>query len=414
MTDPCIRESTPLLSLAEALDRIHQAVVPVAGIERVSLKKAMGRILPEQVYSRVDIPHDDVSSMDGYAINSESIDTERTFELTCCGTSLAGRPYTETLRRGHCIRIFTGAVLPKGADTVIMQELVFREGDRVRFPAGLKPRSFTRQAGEDIVQGDGLFASPKRLTAADLGLLAAAGIHEIGVKRKPTVGYLSSGDELVGLGQPLNPGQIYDSNRYTLSGLLIDSAFDSVDLGVVGDDKAAFTKVLLDASSRFDAIITTGGASVGEADFVKEILDTIGRIDFWQIAVKPGKPFAFGRIGKAYFFGLPGNPVSVMVSFHQLVYPALRRLCGEIPPVPLRFQATCMTALKKSPGRQEFQRGILSQTEGGEFLVASAGGQGSHILSATSRANCYIVLPADCSGVEVDEKVEVEPFSRYL
>ncbi len=234
------------------------------------------------------------------------------------------------------------------------------------------------------------------------------------VKRQLKIAYFSTGDELTALGEPLEPGKIYDSNRMMLGGLLADPSYCVVDLGVIPDNKQLLEHSFIEASKNVDVIITTGGASVGEADYVKEILQSCGEVNFWKIAIKPGKPLAFGKIGSCYFFGLPGNPVAVVVTFQQIVAPALRQLSGAPSSKSLRFAATCTTALRKSPGRQEYQRGILSQDEHGEFFVASAGRQGSNILSSMSQSDCYIVLPKECNGVQAGDKVTVEPFSLLI
>jgi molybdopterin molybdotransferase len=295
-----------------------------------------------------------------------------------------------------------------------MHEQVQSQGNNINFPTNIKPGDNIRHAGEDIKTGDLLLKKGKKITAVDLGLLAAAGLYQIPVYRKLRIAFLSTGDELQGIGQTLAAGQLYDSNRYTLSGLLADQTFSVTDLGRCRDDKQTLKQLLQDAASNYDVIITTGGASVGEADYIKEIVDEIGQVNFWKIAMKPGKPLAFGQIQKAWFFGLPGNPVSVIATFQQIVTPALQQLSGENFRSPLRVQATCTSALKKTPGRQEFQRGILTQLGNGKFQVQSAGKQGSHILGSISRANCYIILPADCSGVAIGESVLAEPFDRLI
>jgi molybdopterin molybdotransferase len=249
---------------------------------------------------------------------------------------------------------------------------------------------------------------------ADLGLLATGGVEQLDVKRQLKIAYFSTGDELTALGQPLSCGKIYDSNRILLGGLLSDPCYSIVDLGVIPDNKELLEESFIEASKNYDVIITTGGASVGEADYVQEILQDCGVVDFWKLAIKPGKPLAFGKIGPCYFFGLPGNPVAVVVTFQQIVVPALRQLSGMPFYKPLRFSAICTSALKKAPGRQEFQRGILSQDQNGEFFVATAGIQGSNILSSLSQSGCYIVLPEECAGIKAGESVTVEPFSLLI
>lgn len=408
MIDLCSREAASLLSIDAALERIKAVIQPVAGSEKVVLKNALGRVLSESVYSPINIPHDRNAAMDGYAFSGTDINPEQPFTLSLAGTSWAGRPFKGHLQPGQCIRIFTGAVLPAQADSVIMQEQVQADGQAIHFPANTLSRQYIREIGEDIKQGGLLYAAPKKLNAIDLGLLASAGIYELSVKRPVKIAFFSTGDELTALGQPLEAGEIYDSNRYILSGLLTDAGHCVTDMGVIADNKQLLEDSFITAAKNHDVIITTGGASVGEADYVKEILARCGEVNFWKIAIKPGKPLAFGKIGSCYFFGLPGNPVSVIVTYQHIVTPALKQLSGAPDSKSLQLTATCTTALKKAPGRQEYQRGILTQNDNGEFFVASSGKQGSHILSSISRANCYIVLPAECKGIQAGDKVRVE------
>jgi len=414
MIDACSQEPRALLSIGDALDRIKSAVKPVNSTEQVSLKNALGRVLAEPVYSPINIPYDRNAAMDGYAFASVDRADGQAFTLVLAGTSWAGRPFQGQMQPGQCVRIFTGAVVPEQADSVVMQEQVQVQEQCIHFPADTRAQQNIRKIGEDVQQGACLIAEPKKLTAVDLGLLASAGVDRVTVKRRLKIAYFSTGDELTSLGQPLESGKIYDSNRAMLGGLLADPGYSVADLGVIPDNKQLLEDSFIEASLNYDAVITTGGASVGEADYVKEILQKSGEVNFWKLAIKPGKPLAFGRIGECYFFGLPGNPVAVVVTFQQIVAPALRQLSGAPFVKPLRFAATCTSALKKAPGRREYQRGILSQDENGEFFVASAGHQGSHILSSMSQSGCYIVLPEECSGVQAGDRVTVEPFSLFI
>ena len=408
MIDLCSQEAQPLLSITAALARIKAAIHPVTGTETIALQNALGRVLAESIYSPINMPHDRNAAMDGYAFSSADIIPGQPFTLDLIGASWAGRPFQGSLQAGQCLRIFTGAVVPLGADSVIMQEQVQADGHRIHFPAQTGARQHIREIGEDIKQDSLLLTHPKKLTAIDLGLLASAGIAELSVTRPVKIAFFSTGDELTALGQPLASGKIYDSNRYLLSGLLTDIGYSVTDLGVIADNKQLLEACVLAAAKNHDVIISTGGASVGEADYIKEILERCGDVDFWKIAIKPGKPLAFGKIGGCYFFGLPGNPVAVVVTFQHIVAPALKQLSGAPASTPLQLTATCTTALKKSPGRQDYQRGLLSQDDNGEFFVASSGRQGSNILSSMSRANCYIILPIDCTGVAAGDKVRVQ------
>lgn len=414
MIDPCSLETSPLLSVEGALAKIRDAIQPIMTSERVVLKSALGRVVSEDVVSPINIPYDRNSSMDGYALSSKDINYNQSFTLKLAGASWAGKPYEGELQAGQCVRIFTGAVLPNETDSVVVQEQVSADGENIVFPAHIAAYQNIREAGEDIKQGRLLCTQMKKLTPHDIGLLSAAGVYDVPVQRKLNIAFFSTGDELISIGQQPEPGKIYDSNRYALAGLLTDPCYIAVDMGAIPDDRHRLEECFKQAAQYNDVIITTGGASVGDADYVKDILASCGKINFWKIAIKPGKPLAFGKIGSCYFFGLPGNPVSVVVTFQQIVAPALRQLSGAAVSKPLRLLATCTTTLKKARGRQEFQRGILTQDENGNFFVVSTGQQGSHILSSMSQSNCYIILSAECTGVNSGEKVLVEPFGAFL
>ncbi|MEQ1560989.1 MAG: molybdopterin molybdotransferase MoeA, partial [Methyloglobulus sp.] len=297
MIDPCSLEAKPLLSLDDALTGIRTAIKAVAGEERVALKKALGRVLSEAVYSPINLPTSRNSAMDGYALSSIDINPKQPFVLRASGISWAGKPFQGELQAGQCIRIFTGALLSAPTDTVVIQEQVKVDGDHIVFPATVVAGENVREAGEDIAKCGLLIKQHKKLTAADLGLLASAGIVDVLVKPKINIAFFSTGDELIGGGQPLEPGKIYDSNRYMLAGLLADPCYNAVDMGVIADDRQLLEDTIKQAAKHNDVIITTGGASVGDADYIKDILAQCGEVKFWKIAIKPGKPLAFGNIG---------------------------------------------------------------------------------------------------------------------
>ena len=408
MIDLCSKESSPMLSIEDALARIKNTIHPLKDSETVLLKNALGRILSEAVYAPINSPNETNSAMDGYAFSSAEITKGREFSLNLIGTSWAGRPFKGVLQAGQCIRVFTGAVVPSEADSIIMQEHVESDGQCIHFPIDTIGGQHIREVGEDMQQGSLLFASPKKLNAIDLGLLASAGVCEVSVSRPVKIAFFSTGDELTELGKPLFSGQIYDSNRYALHGLLNDINYIATDMGVIGDDKQLLEESFIEAAKNHDVIITTGGVSVGEADYVKEILSRCGEVNFWKIAIKPGKPLAFGKIGDCYFFGLPGNPVAVIVTFQYIVSPALKHLLGATETKTIKLAAICTSTLKKAPGRQEYQRGILTQDAAGNFFVASSGKQGSNIMKSLSEANCYIVLPVACEGIQAGERVMID------
>jgi molybdopterin molybdotransferase len=315
---------------------------------------------------------------------------------------------------GECVRIMTGAVLPTGSNAVVMQEHAEVQQERVRIGPGHRCHQNVRDAGEDVKRGATVLRAGTRLRPAELGLLASLGFGELRVRRRPRIAFFSTGDELKSIGEQLGPGDVYDSNRYTLYGMLTRLGAEIIDMGVVSDDRNELRRGFREASEVADAVITSGGVSVGEADFVREILASLGQVSFWKIAMKPGRPLAFGRLGEALFFGLPGNPVSVMVTFYEFVQPALRRMMGELDPTPVSIPVRCVSKLRKRPGRTEFQRGILYRGEDGELLVRSTGQQGSGILTSVSQANCFIVLPDDSTGSSPDDMVEVQPFEGMV
>ena len=408
----CEDEYDPaLLPVDVALARIAEAITPISDIEWVPVRGALSRILAEDVISPVDVPNHTNSAMDGYALAASDL---LAADLKVIGTAWAGSAYAGPVGSGECVRIMTGAVIPDRCDTVVMQEQAERIDDRIRLAAGQKPGQHVRRAGEDLAAGEIALVRGRCLLPSDLGMVASLGIGELAVLRKPRIAFFSNGDELRSIGETLALGDVYDSNRYTLHGMLTRLGVEFIDLGVIPDDRDRIRETFLRAAAIADVVITSAGASVGDADYVKEVLDEIGEVKFWKLAMKPGRPLSFGKIDHAHFFGLPGNPVSVMVTFYQFVLPALRQLMGEENWIPLRFPARTLNRLKKRPGRTEFQRGYLVQDDSGDLTVHSTGDQGSGILSSMSQANCFIVLDIDSDGAQVGEMVTVEPFAGLV
>ena len=408
----CEDEYDPaLLPVDVALARIAEAITPISDIEWVPVRGALSRILAEDVISPVDVPNHTNSAMDGYALAASDL---LAADLKVIGTAWAGSAYAGPVGSGECVRIMTGAVIPDRCDTVVMQEQAERIDDRIRLAAGQKSGQHVRRAGEDLAAGEVALVRGRCLLPSDLGMVASLGIGELAVLRKPRIAFFSNGDELRSIGETLALGDVYDSNRYTLHGMLTRLGVEFIDLGVIPDDRDRIRETFLRAAAIADVVITSAGASVGDADYVKEVLDEIGEVNFWKLAMKPGRPLSFGKIDHAHFFGLPGNPVSVMVTFYQFVLPALRQLMGEENWIPLRFPARTLNRLKKRPGRTEFQRGYLVQDDSGDLTVHSTGDQGSGILSSMSQANCFIVLDIDSDGAQVGEMVTVEPFAGLV
>jgi molybdopterin molybdotransferase len=399
------------MPVAKARELIATFLAPVTAVERLHVRSALGRVLAADIVSPIAVPGHDNSAMDGYAVRFADLDAAKETTLKRVGESFAGKPWHGSIGPGECVRIFTGGVMPQGADTVVMQERA-SEGERgVRIAAGAVAKAGTnrRFAGEDLKQGQVVFRAGQRVRPAELGMIASLGIGEVSVYRKLRVAFFSTGDELKSIGAPLGPGEIYDSNRYTLHGMLTRLGCETLDMGVVEDAPSSLERAFAAAAEAADAVITSGGVSVGEADYVKQLLDKLGEVLFWKIAMKPGRPLAYGRIGAAHFFGLPGNPVSVMVTFYEFVRDALLTLQGEreIRPLPT-FKVLLSAPIKKAPGRTEFQRGIFSADGRGGWTVRTTGDQGSGILSSMSQANCFIVLPSETGNVAAGELVDVQ------
>ena len=394
------------MPVEKARQFIKQYLDPVAETETVTLHQSLGRVITHDIQSPANVPNYDNSAMDGYAFNSQDLNTA---QLKVIGTAFAGKAFNGSVTSGECVRIMTGAVMPQGTDTVAMQEKVLRNGDSIQFTEAPKPRANVRYAGEDLQQGQNVLSAGHLMQAADLGLLASLGIAEVSVCRKLKVAFFSTGDELVAIGKPLATGQVYDSNRYTLYGMLSRLGVEMIDMGAIADDPLQLENTLLNAAAQADVIITSGGVSVGEADYMKELLSKHGQVMFWKIAMKPGRPLAYGKVGNAHYFGLPGNPVAVMVTFYQFVREALLTLMGQPATHALpMFEVECTAPIRKLSGRTEFQRGILYTDEAGTWKVKPTGAQGSAILSSMSLANCFIVLDEETGNLDAGTKVQVQ------
>ena len=401
------------LSVSEAQQRITDLIKAITAWEKCSIRNSLDRNLHNPISSPIQVPAHNNSAMDGYAIHGSDISGNH-FSLLQIGTAFAGHPYVGKVNKGECIRIMTGAMMPNDCDTVVMQEHVEVDGQMITVHGKQLKGQNVRFAGEDIQVGDIVLEEGHKLTPADLGMIASLGFSEVTVKRKIRVAFFSTGDELRSIGQSLEAGQIYDSNRYTLYGMLKRLGVDPIDMGVVADDKDALRTALQLASDQADVVLTSGGVSVGEADYIKEMLEELGQVDFWKIAMKPGRPLAFGKINDTLFFGLPGNPVSVMVTFYQFVTPALQQLAGNKVVRKNTVQVNCVSPIRKRAGRFEFQRGILFTNANGETEVKTTGQQGSGILRSMSSANCFILLEESCDGIEPNSTVTVQPFSGLI
>jgi molybdopterin molybdotransferase len=433
----CVAQFDPqALPVSAAQAIVRQWATPIVAAERVTLSDALDRVLAEDIVSPIDVPAYDNSAMDGYAFDGAALgaaaQSDGSISLAVAGRALAGHPFTGHIDVTQCVRVMTGALMPAGCDTVVPQEQVQEVqdvqaaagGQSIRFAAAaLRAGSNRRRAGEDLARGAPAVRAGRILRASDLGLLASLGIGEVSVRRRLRVAFFSTGDELRSIGQPLDPGCVYDSNRYTLLAMLRRLNFDAIDLGVVRDEPAALEKALLTAAASADVILTSGGVSVGDADLTKQLSRALGEVAFWSLAMRPGRPMAFGRVWSggragagdpALFFGLPGNPVAVMVTFYQIVRDALLTMAGAtLQPAPV-LHALSDVSIRKRPGRTEFQRGTAQRAADGRWHVAPTGSQGSGVLSSMSEANCFIVLAHDQPDVDAGDTVEIMLFDGLI
>jgi molybdopterin molybdotransferase len=406
-----------LMPLEQALTKLQTSVSNVCEAITLPLSEALGFALAQDIQSPINVPPFNNSAMDGYAMLQADLlgaTAENSISLTLVGKSFAGDPYSGSLVSGQCLRIMTGAVMPSCADTVVMQENTLAQGDQISFSKTPTFADNVRLAGEDLVQGQDVLKRGHKLTPRDIPLIASLGIAAISVYRKLKVAVISSGDELKNLGQPLAEGDIYDSNRYSIIALLSRLNVDVIDFGIIRDDLPSIREAIQSADAQADVVITSGGVSVGEADFIKEVLSELGEIGFWKLAIKPGKPFAFGKLPSSVFFGLPGNPVSAMVTLYQLAVPAMATMAGLNAKPAIRFNAITTDKLRKAAGRTDFQRAVYSVNVQGQLVVSTTGSQGSGVFSSMSQSNCFIVLEQDRGNVASGETVTIEPYSALM
>ena len=401
------------LSAQDVLKFLTQLVNTVAETEEVEIFQSLGRIVADDVISPIDVPPHDNSAMDGFAFKGQQLSSAENITLKVVGTALAGKAWQGQVKPGECVKIMTGAIMPDGLDTVIPQELCQSvTPESIQFASHiLKTGDNRRLRGEDIAKGKPALKQGARITPAAAGLLASLGLPKVSVYRTLRVAYFSTGDEILSLGEALREGAVYDSNRYTIAGLLKDLGCQMIDMGVVKDDPQLLENAFTKAAEHAAAIITSGGVSVGEADFTKAMMKKLGDVVFWKIAMRPGRPMAVGRITQghrsAVLFGLPGNPVAVMVTFLAFVKPALLQMMGStVSPTPL-MRARTQEVLRKKPGRTEYQRGIVTRNADGELEVITTGNQGSGVLSSMVQANALIVLQHTQSTAQVGDWVDV-------
>lgn len=414
-TNPsCMEDYDPnAMSVTQAKSYIRQYLSPVIEMETLPILDSLGRVLAETIVSPCNVPNHDNSAMDGFAFRHQ----DGTQPLKIIGTALAGQPFQGQLQQGECIKIMTGGVVPASADCVVMQERAVVQQQILTITELPKLGANIRKAGEDLTLGQTVLPQGHRITPADLGLVASLGIATVKVFRRLKVAFFSTGDELVGVGQPLTEGQIYDSNRYTLFGMLSRLGAEVSDLGAIPDNPSLLEQTLLSAAATHDAVITSGGVSVGEADHMKALLAQHGEVLFWKMNMKPGRPLAYGKVHTANhsadYFGLPGNPVATMVTFYQFVRDALVLMMGATPnPYPI-LKVECTESIKKAAGRTEFQRGVMHEVDG-TWKVKPLPNQSSGVLSSMSYANCFIVLGESVGNLNAGEVVEVQLFEGII
>lgn len=424
----CVAEYDPnALPVDAAREIVRQWARPTGEVyvERVGLFDSLDRVLAADIVSPINVPLHDNSAMDGYAFNSAALAAAGgQVKLSVAGKAFAGRPFAGQVDRSQCVRIMTGALIPPGCDTVVRQESVELAGNIAQFDASqVEPGTNRRLAGEDLEAGQPALRKGRIVRASDLGLLASLGIGEVEVYRRVRVAFFSTGDELRAVGETLDAGCVYDSNRYTLFAMLRRMNVEPIDLGVVRDDRVSLEAALRQATQSADVVISSGGVSVGDADFTRDLMNSLGDVAFWKIAMRPGRPLAFGRLWSgqrpgegesALFFGLPGNPVAVMATFYVIVREALLAMSGATPQKPFLIRAVSTLAIAKRTGRSEFQRGMATRNHQGHWYVVTTGPQGSGVLSSMSEANCFIVLHHHAGNVDAGDSVDILPFDGLI
>ncbi|EEX94129.1 molybdopterin biosynthesis protein MoeA [Vibrio orientalis CIP 102891 = ATCC 33934] len=402
-----------LMPIEDAMEKMLSPIKPIQATLQLPLAEAIGYVLAEDILSPIFVPPFDNSAMDGYALRLADLAQNNVMPLA--GKSFAGQPFHGEWPQGTCIRIMTGAKIPEGCDAVIMQENTEVTDAGIQFnQTDVKPQNNIRPMGDDIAQGATVLAKGARLTSRDIPMIATLGISHVTVVRKPRVAFFSTGDELKPLGETLAEGQIYDSNRYGIKPLIENFGCEAIDLGIIPDCPETLKATFEQAQTLADVVVTSGGVSVGEADYTKDILEELGQIGFWKLAIKPGKPFAFGKLSTAWFCGLPGNPVSAVLTMYVLVQPLLAKLAGHSEwTAPESIPAMTKSAFKKAPGRTDYQRGIYS-IEDGKFVVETTGNQSSGAFRSMSLANCFVVLERERGRIEVGETVNIQLFNSTL
>jgi molybdopterin molybdotransferase len=412
--DPgCLAEYDPnAMEYQDAIKWIRQFIEPVKETQIIPIRESLGKVLSEDIYSPIDVPNYNNSAMDGFVFYKAQENSPIMLEVI--GSQLAGQSSNEKVLPGQAIQIMTGARIPNGGNTVIPIELVSYDGDKISINESPKIGANIRKIGEDVKKNELILKKGRCIRSSEIGLLASLGLPKVSVYRQIRVAFFSTGDEVVEVGSLLKVGQVYDSNNHTIGAMLERIGAEIVNLRIVSDDKNALKKTLLSIVDEVDVIITSGGVSVGAADFMKEVLKEIGEVLFWKLSIKPGRPLAYGKINQTHYFGLPGNPVASMVSFYQIVQPQLKVLMGEVDyELPPLFKVKTEKAIHKKPGRMEFQRGILFKNND-EWWVKPTGHQGSAILSSMSQANCFIVMGIHEGSIDSGDTVKVQLMEGFI